>query len=169
MTSAADLLRAARGRAGMTQADLAARAGVTQSVISDYERGRREPSVSTLTRLVAASGHVLAVDLVASPTPPAGRGHLGHRLRQHRAAVLDLAAARGATNVRVFGSVARGEDGPSSDVDLLVDLAAGTSLLTLIGLRQDLSDLLGVPVDVVPADSLKPDRAANILRDAVAL
>lgn len=169
MTPPTDLLREARSRSGLTQVELARRAGLTQSVISDYERGRREPSLSMLSRLVAASGLDLTVDLVepASPSPRAG-GPREHVAR-HRDEILGIVAARGASNVRLFGSVARGEDGPSSDVDLLVDLAPRTSLLTLIGLRQDLSDLLGVPVDVVPADSLKPGRAESVLGDAIPL
>ena len=168
MVTSTEVLREARSRSRLTQSELARRAGLTQSVVSDYERGRREPSFSTLSRLVAASGLDLAVDLV-EPAPRHPTGALRELLGRHRDEVLAIVTAQGAGNVRVFGSVARGEDGPSSDVDLLVDLAPRTSLLTLIGLRQDLSDLLGVPVDVVPADSLKPDRAASVLADAVAL
>lgn len=169
MTRLPELLREARSRSGLTQTQLARRAGLTQSVVSDYERGRREPSFSTLSRLVAASGLDLAVSLV-EPTPrPPRAGGLREHVARHREQVLAITAARGASNVRLFGSVARGQDGPSSDVDLLVDLAPRTSLLTLIGLRQDLSDLLGVAVDVVPADSIKPDRARSILGDAVPL
>lgn len=169
VTRSPDLLREARSRSGLTQVELARRAGLTQSVISDYERGRREPSLSTLSRLVAASGLDLTVDLVTPPPPPPRAGRLREHVTRHRDEILGIVTARGASNVRLFGSVARGEDGPSSDVDLLVDLAPRTSLLALIGLRQDLSDLLGVAVDVVPADSLKPDRAPSILGDAVAL
>lgn len=88
---------------------------------------------------------------------------------RRRGEILAVLAASGASNARVFGSVARGDAGPTSDLDLLVDLAPHTSLLTLIGLRQDLSDLLGLPVDVVPADALRPDRASSILTDAVSL
>lgn len=169
MTRSSEVVHEARRRAGLTQTELGRRAGLTQSVVSDYERGRREPSFSTLSRLVAASGLALTIDLVEPPSPRQEPSVLRERLVSHRDEVIALAATRGAGNVRLFGSVARGEDGPSSDVDLLVDLAPHTSLLTLIGLRQDLSDLLEVPVDVVPADSLKPDRAASILADAVAL
>lgn len=70
--------------------------------------------------------------------------------------MLELAEQRGAHNVRVFGSVARGDDTDTSDIDLLVDLDDGVSLVTLAGLRRQLSDLLKVDVDVVPAGSLKP-------------
>lgn len=94
---------------------------------------------------------------------------LGRRLQAQRQQVIAHASARGASAVRVFGSVARGEDGPDSDMDLLVDLAPGTSLLDLIRLGRELSDLLGTRVDVVPADSLKPTRRDAILADAIAL
>lgn len=70
--------------------------------------------------------------------------------------MLELAEQRGAHNARVFGSVARGDDTDTSDIDLLVDLDDGVSLVTLAGLRRQLSDLLKVDVDVVPAGSLKP-------------
>jgi predicted nucleotidyltransferase/DNA-binding XRE family transcriptional regulator len=171
VTSAGQLLRDARTRAGLSQTDLARSAGVAQSVVSDYERHRREPGLTTLSRLVAATGHTLTLDVVPGEHPVRGLPdtRLGRRLRRHRRRVLALASAHGATNVRVFGSVARGEDGPASDVDLLVDLAPGTGLLALIGLARELGDLLGTSVDVVPADSLKPARRASILQDAVAL
>lgn len=91
------------------------------------------------------------------------------RLRARRSDVLRVAAARGASNVRVFGSVARGEAGPASDVDLLVDLEPGRSLLDLGGLLTDLEDLLGVSVDVVTPPGLKPRNAERVLAEAVPL
>ena len=90
-------------------------------------------------------------------------------LAEHRREVLDLVRARGASNVRVFGSVARGEDTHSSDVDLLVDFPPGTSLLTVIGLEQALRELLGLAVDVGPADALRPDMRERVLAEARAL
>ena len=169
-TSAA-LLRSARTRSRLSQADLARRAGVAQSVISAYESGRREPSLRTLARLVEATGQELAVDLVATPDRTLGLPDtpLGRRLRQRRKAILRAAEQRGAHNVQVFGSVARGEDVGSSDVDLLVDLDEGVGLLGVIGLERDLTDLLGVEVDVVPAESLKPRMRERALREAVPL
>jgi predicted nucleotidyltransferase len=80
-----------------------------------------------------------------------------------------VAARHGATNPRLFGSVARGQDEPDSAVDLVVDLPETTSLLELIALRRELTELLGVPVDVVPARSLRPEVAAEIERDAIRL
>ena len=87
-------------------------------------------------------------------------------LSERRDDVLALAASYGATNLRVFGSVARGEDQFSSDVDLLADFPPGTSLLTVIGLEQGLCDLLGVAVDVGPADALREDIRQSVLAEA---
>jgi len=169
--TSASLLRAARQRARLSQNDLARRAGVAQSVISAYESGRREPSVRTLARLVEATGHELAIDVIAAPERALGLPDtlLGRRLRQRRKAIIEAAEDRRAHNVRVFGSVARGEDVASSDLDLLVDLDEGVGLLDLIGLERELTDLLGVDVDVVPADSLKPRIRERVEREAVHL
>lgn len=169
--SAAGLLRSARERSQLSQSELARRAGVAQSVISAYESGRREPSLSTLRRLVEATGQELAIDVVASPGRSLGLPNTptGRRLRQRRKAIIRTAENRHARNVRVFGSAARGEDTESSDIDLLVDLDDQVSLLDLIGLKRDLSELLGVAVDVVPGDSLKPRVREQVLQEAVPL
>ncbi len=167
----ADLLRVARRRARLSQTDLARRAGVAQSVISAYESGRREPSLPTLNRLIEATGHELAIDVVAVPDRALGLPDtaLGRRLRQRRKAIIRAAEGRRAHNVRVFGSVARGEDVESSDVDLLVDLDEGVGLLDLIALERELAELLGVDVDVVPSDSLKPRVRHRVESEAVPL
>jgi len=169
--NSADLLRAAREHAHLSQTDLARRAGVAQSVISAYESGRREPSLPMLIRLIEATGHELAIDVVASPGRSLGLPDtpLGRRLRQRRKSIIQATEGRRAHNVRVFGSVARGEDLGSSDVDLLVDLEEGVGLLDLIGLQRELAELLGVDVDVVPADSLKPRIRERVEREAVPL
>lgn len=79
-----------------------------------------------------------------------------------------MAADHGASNVRVFGSVARGSAGPESDIDLLVDFEPGRSLVDHVGLWRDLEDLLGRPVDVVSSGGLT-DRDDDIRADAVVL
>jgi predicted nucleotidyltransferase len=99
--------------------------------------------------------------------PPDTR--LGRLVRRRRADLRAVAARHGATNLRLFGSVACGQDGPHSDVDLVVDLPETTSLLELIALRRELAELLGTSVDVVPARSLRPEVAAEIERDAIRL
>lgn len=144
---------------------------MAQSVISAYESGKREPSVPMLARLIAATGHELVLDVAPASAPERGLPDtpLGRRLRQRRKAINEAAAKRRAGNVRVFGSVARGDNTATSDVDLLVDLDAGVGLLDLIGLERELSDLLGVDVDVVPAETLKPRIRERVLREAVPL
>jgi len=83
-------------------------------------------------------------------------------LRQYRDDILRLAAKHGARNVRVFGSVARGEDRPDSDVDFLVDLGPNRSFFFPGGLVADLEDLLGRHVDVVTEKGLH-----SVIRDRV--
>ena len=83
--------------------------------------------------------------------------------------ILRLAAAHGARNVRVFGSLARGEQRAESDVDLLVDLEADRSLMDLGGLLVDLEKLLGARVDVATEQMLKPRVRSRALLDAVPL
>ena len=83
-------------------------------------------------------------------------------LERRRSEILQIASAQGARNVRVFGSTVRGEARPDSDLDLLVDMEPGRSLLDLVGLGQALEDLLGCKVDVLTEGCLH-DR----IRDAV--
>jgi uncharacterized protein len=87
-------------------------------------------------------------------------------LERRRADILRIAEAYGACNVRVFGSEARGEAGPSSDLDLLVDMEPDRSLLDLVGLCQDLGDLLSRRVDGITTTSVNPRLRASILAEA---
>lgn len=130
---------------------LAARSGVRQPNIAAYENGSRRPSDAMLSRLLEA----------AKPKP-------SELLARYRADVLDIAARNRATNVRVFGSVARGDDSLGSDVDFLVSFESGASLLDQAGLIADLEELLGTHVDVV-SDRALSDRDAAILDEAVAV
>ncbi|MBU2622153.1 MAG: nucleotidyltransferase family protein [Proteobacteria bacterium] len=87
-------------------------------------------------------------------------------LKEKRQAVMALVAKHGAQNPRIFGSVARGESGPESDIDLLVKMEEGRSLLDLSALILDLRELLGVKVDVVPEDGLYWLLRRRILKEA---
>lgn len=90
-------------------------------------------------------------------------------LRAKRRELLVLAARHGACNVRVFGSVARGDSGPNSDIDLLVDLEPGRSLFDLGGLLVDLESLLGRKVDLVTENGLHWFIRDRVLQEAVPL
>lgn len=94
---------------------------------------------------------------------------LDELLREKRDDILRIAAQHGATHVRVFGSVARGEAGPESDIDLLVEFDPGRSLLDHSRLVMDLQDLLGCKVDVVTPDGLHWAIRDRVLVEAVLL
>ncbi|MDI9407457.1 MAG: nucleotidyltransferase domain-containing protein [Chitinophagaceae bacterium] len=91
------------------------------------------------------------------------------RLNALRPEVLAVASRHGASNLRIYGSIAKGEEHAGSDLDLLVDLAADQSLLGLISLRQDLEELLGCSVDVTDAEMLHPLIRGEILDQALTL
>lgn len=133
-------LRALRIAAGLTQAELAARAGTARSNIAAYETGAKRPSASVRARLVAAM----------RPRP-------SEVLAGRQAEVARIAAAHGATRVRVFGSVAKGRDTPHSDLDLLVDLAPRTSFYEVAAMEDEIAELLGVDVEVVSAGTASPE------------
>jgi predicted nucleotidyltransferase len=92
---------------------------------------------------------------------------LDQLLEEKREEILRIAAEHGALEVRVFGSVARGEDDRESDVDFLVELEPGRSLLDLGGLQMELESLLGRRVDVVTARGLKARIRERVLRESV--
>src|SRR3989337_371840 len=94
---------------------------------------------------------------------------VGELVKAKREDILKIAAKHGARNVRVFGSVARGEAGPESDIDLLVDMEPGRSLLDLGGLWSDLNELLGRKVAVVTDNGLRESIRERVLREAVPL
>lgn len=89
--------------------------------------------------------------------------------RTRREQVLRVAAKHGARNVRIFGSAARGEDSPESDIDVLVDLDPDRTLMDLGGLLMDLRELVQVRVDVATEEMLRPEIRQSVLADAIPL
>ena len=77
-----------------------------------------------------------------------------------------MVAARGASRLRVFGSAARDQDHEGSDLDLLIDMPAGTSLLQIVGLQLDIQDALGIKVDLCTERELHPTLKPRILAEA---
>jgi predicted nucleotidyltransferase/DNA-binding XRE family transcriptional regulator len=171
-----ELIREARAGAGLTQRELATRAGTSQPAIARYERGTALPTLATLERLLLACGRRPIVGAVAAEAVPARRGALraaaeprATLLRRRRRRLLEAARRRGARDVRVFGSIVRGDEHPSSDVDLLVVLEQGRTLLDLAAFRREAAEILGVPVDVATPDMLKERIRAEVLAEAVPL
>lgn len=154
----------------MSQVELARRAGVTQSVVSAYESGNRQPSVPMLARLLDATGFELDLRIRRASTRLRRlTGPIGQKVKQRRAALVATAGRYGVTKLRVFGSVARGEDTTDSDVDLLVDLPSTMGLLAMGRLQRELEAVLGVKVDLVPAGDLKPAVAETVRPELVPL
>ena len=90
-------------------------------------------------------------------------------VQQNREDILRIAAKRGATNIRIFGSVARKEADAKSDIDILVDLEPGRSIFDLGGLLMDLQELLGHNVDVVTTRGLRERIRERVLKEAIPL
>ncbi|KTR11769.1 hypothetical protein NS184_00495 [Curtobacterium luteum] len=145
----------------MTQVQLAVRAGVTQSVISTYENGRREPSLAALQRLLLAAGFTASIELEPVEEPPP----LRERVAAARTELHAIVERLGGRNPRLFGSVARGQDGPGSDVDLMVDLRRGLGIFALMRIQDEAEQLLGTRVDVVDAAGMDP----QVVREAIPL
>lgn len=167
----ARVVRDVRQRAGLSQAALAARARTSQPAIARYEAGRATPSLGTVERICAACGAALDLRVVKRR----GRGRGPRRtarlamIRRLRGRLNKAARARGVRNLRVFGSVARGDETPDSDVDFLVELDPGRTLIDLIGFQQDAEEILGVGVDAAVPRFLKETVRARALREARAV
>lgn len=175
MHSISEIIRQARQEMNLSQVEMADRAGTSQSALARYEAGAALPTLPTLERLLAACGRRLEIQ-----TPPAKasmsassvRSRLGPRadeLRRRRPRLLEAADKHGIGYLRVFGSLARGEARADSDIDLLVDLKPGRTLLDLAAFRREATEILDMPVDVATVDMLK-DRIRNeVLNEALPL
>lgn len=164
---AAQLIRQARARAGMTQSQLASAAGTSQSAVAAYESSAKSPSVRTLDRLVRAAGATLDVRL--GEAPPA-QGALLQTLRRHSREIREAAAHHRIRNVRVFGSVARGEELDTSDIDLLVEFDAERyGIVPLLSLAQVVRTIAGRTVDVSTVELLRDEVKKQALAEAVPL
>jgi len=158
------MIRLARSESGLTQSALAQLAGVPQSVISAYENGRREPSFAAVDHLISAAG--LAVEVVRLPT---SKERMLPRVRARAAELRSALEPLGARSIQVFGSVARGDDTATSDVDLLVDIAPDVGMFSLLRMQSEAEAILGRAVDLVPREGLKPEVAETALREAIPL
>lgn len=145
--TAAELVAEARHKRGLSQRALAKAANVPQSTVSAVETGQRQPSVAMLEQLLRAAGFRLDTHLVNAVRP-------SELLEHHLAEVADTIARYPVAKVWLFGSVARGDDRPGSDLDLLVELKPDATVIDILGLDEDLTAVLGCPVDVVTTTEL---------------
>ncbi|MGC2167803.1 MAG: helix-turn-helix domain-containing protein [Acidimicrobiales bacterium] len=146
----AEQLRQARGTAGLTQIQLATRAGTSQSRLSSYENGSVTPNRSTKVRLLRAT-HVRPSQII----------------EETRDEILEIAQENGIHNVRVFGSIARREDTVKSDIDLLVTPGPRASLLDISAFLEGVREVTGFNVDVISDRTLSME--SELLREAVTL
>lgn len=149
--AAPELIHAARRDAGLTQTQLAERAGLRQPSLAQMESGRRSVSDEMLERVLRAADYRPSIPLAA-----------------HADEISASARAHGFANPRVFGSALRGEDTFDSDIDLLVTPAPGTDLFDLALFAAEVKELTGFPVEAV-ADTSVPDALKSAVREAVPL
>jgi len=164
------LLAAVRREAGLTQAELARRAKTSQAMVARYETGAASPTVRTLTRLLRAAGRELVLSGPAATDRPIASGPLASLLRERRKEILAAAHAVGASDVRIFGSVARGEETSESDIDLLVEFPAHErGLFPLLKLANEIEAIVGRPVDVAAAEVMALPVRERALAEAIPL
>lgn len=146
----AEQLRLTRLAAGLTQVQLATRAGTSQSRLSSYENGAVAPNRSTKVRLLRSI-----------------RIRPSQVIEEMRDEILEIAEENGLRNVRVFGSIARGEDTVKSDIDLLVTPGPKASLLDISAFLEGVRELTGFDVDVLSDRAVSKGSALS--REAMAL
>lgn len=147
---------------GLSRRALAQRAGLRPETLSRIA-SRGTCDFATLDRLAEAAGLRLAVE----GGEQARIGRARDEVLRKQALVRTLAEAHGARSVELFGSAARGEERPGSDLDFMVELEPGRSLLDLIGFANDMQEAFGRKVEAITAAGMKPRVLADARRDAV--
>ena len=161
-TQALRRITAVASAQGLSRRALALRAGVRPETVSRIA-SRGTCDFATLERLAIAAGMRLGLEGGASQPPGAARDEVLGKARLIRT----LATAHGARTVELFGSAARGEERPGSDLDFMVELESGRSLLDLIGLGEDLQAAFGRKVETVTKAGMKPRVLAQARKDAI--
>lgn len=150
--------RAARARLGLTQAELARRAGMSRATLVNFEKGRGEPHRASLTALEAALSN-----------RPQHRSRLADVLRALQKMRPEL-EGKGVLHLAVFGSVARMEDRPDSDLDIVVDIdpARRIDIVELAGIGGLVESLTGIPTDIVRRrPDMKPELKQHLAEDEI--
>ena len=158
----------ARKSSLLTQQQVADRAGTSQTAVNRYERGVQTPSVDTLKRLLKANGFDLVLD-VKKTRAIGERSDLYRKVMENRGRIKYLLTKAGATNIRIFGSVARGEDNDLSDLDILVQRVEGRNVLDIYKCHHAIKRLLGVRVDIGIEHLLTTEVRKSAVRDSIPL
>jgi len=162
------LIAQARKESGLTQSEFASRAGTSQPAIARYEAGQASPSIDTLVRILKAGGLELELRVRASSVANLSSKR-AKKIRENRGEINRLMKKAGASHIRLFGSVVRGEDTKMSDIDFLVDFDTSQGLIPLMRLKTELSALLKEKVDVAPVSILKKSVLESALKEAIPL
>lgn len=158
----------ARRASGLSQAALAQAASLDRTALSKIETGRRGVGSLELAR-IAETLRIPVERFLSRDDPPAADPDPLATIRSQREAILEVCRKHGADRPRLFGSIARGDATPESDIDVLVRMDAGRSLLDQAALLVELRELLGRDVDVVTTDALRQRIRERVLDEAVAL
>ena len=164
----ASIIREIRMQSGLSQAELAEKAGTSQPAVARYETGASHPSTATLQRIAAAAGFEIRVEIKKAHRRDLS-GNRAKKLRENRGEIKKILNSIGACEPRIFGSVSRGTDNPQSDIDLLVDFDCTAGLLPIAEVNRKLSKLLREKVEVSPMEILKKDVLRSALKDAIPL
>lgn len=183
------VLREFRARKGLTQRQLASVLGVDQKYVVEFERGKDTKSLDRLFATLQELGLNLVIEEESAGQHPAAAipsettagiedAHTpdSHRLRSlvdaHRAELEEAMVEYGAADLRLFGSVARGDAGPNSDVDFIVDLTPIKRMSTLLqaaALNERFREILGVDVDLCAPQLTRDGIPTVALEDAIAI
>jgi predicted nucleotidyltransferase len=169
-----EMCRAGRALLGLSQADLAGRAGVARLTVADFERASRKPLAANLVAIRSALA-TAGVDLLPGGAVLRDSGAADGNDRRLAAVLRALQASAeklrrlGVRHLSIFGSTARGTARPDSDVDLLIELDARSAidLFDYAGIVGEIQQVIAHQVDVARRDKLKPDVVAEALRDEI--
>lgn len=174
-----EMCRAGRALLGLSQAALAARAGVARLTIADFEHATRQPIAANLAAIQSAlsdsgidllpGGAVLHNANPDNPAMPAGSDRRLAAILRALQANADALRGLGVRHLSIFGSTARGTARPDSDVDLLIELDADRKidLFDYAGIVGEIERIVARKVDVARRDRLKPEIVAEALRDEI--
>lgn len=153
-------LHAARRARGWSLRAAAQRLGLSLRFLTELERGKATARLDKVMQALQGLG--LDIEVVERRAPG-----MREQVKAHKPLLRTIAAARGVRSLSLFGSAARGDARPGSDLDFLVALENGRSLVDLVGVKHDLESLFGRPVDVFTRRSLKPAVLAAARNDLV--